>query len=723
MFWKNLFPWRYHLFFNNRVLKSIFISFLLLLVGKVFLFSSDVTTDAVYYGVITHIDASGDTPPISYIENTSGDVTVDKIIVPGSTILTSSNQQVEMIIYRDATADGIVIINENTDFRFDYNAENEILEISVVYGSIRTVIKEGAAVTVNSESIKSELYGVDMGFYSIVDGEQRKAGYVIVFGGEALLAGRSATKNFTAVKTLNIARFIEDRVENAREFLLEEYLEWKERMLIKSDAVPEYLPVALEYLNLEVVEGDVTTDVTEDIVVINEKKVDYKKILNALLSFEAGNISYENNIGITLAYTPGTTFFDEKLEFMMDFSVFMIPSKIFTDDVILKTNRTNNEWSFGSDQDGNAAAIVYDIFDDLLLKLKLFRYNTENDAVYLNIGRHYNISDFMNYSVSNFNSFIFYPGYKNTSLLFKVNLNWFEAIIFGENIMPRGLYFTELNFMTPAKSFRFRFKLSGAIDCFDLIQFDEEESYFPAQFNTTFNFDAFNVPSFGFSLFLSGGIYMPFSYNFSDSSSAFNDMTASNSLAVIANSSCTFGFKMRLREFNFSGEFVYDSGLNKIGLFDIAYMASRDNQANVISNWLADVSSRDLTINDFNFGVRAIVGYDILDMVEMEASYQITFPDYYDKLFFKLIIDITHLEQLSLSVFVLWKLERIINTLQNLKQFQENNIGYFGLIIKPLKSLEVNFSAGVYPDFITYSDPWYCKFVLNVFIRVRPFAQ
>ena len=285
------------------------------------------------------------------------------------------------------------------------------------------------------------------------------------------MASRKDLDNSEMVEELQICEFENYTIFTPRYFNMAEFKSWKNDMLFRTENIPQNLHLILE-----------TLDFREKIEKKGKMpKFSYKKLVASILSFEAGTINYDKNIAIKCVWRPGASVLGNKFEFGFFVPVNFIPSKTFTTQPFMNVNGNNNEWSFGSDKIGNAQAIVFDIFDDILLKIRILRYNNINEKVFLQLGRYNNVSDFLQYSMVDFNSHIFYPKYRKVSFVSKFTLDWFEAFIYAEDVLPKGIYGTNLLFMTPNKSFKFKFRISAFIDCYDLIKFDYTESFFPAQ--------------------------------------------------------------------------------------------------------------------------------------------------------------------------------------------------------------------------------------------------
>lgn len=694
-----------------------------------------------FYGIISNIilKKKGFNP---VIYSPAGEPTTAKIndkFLQSYSLLTTESQQVEIEIFDDLMIAGMLKIEENTNISYTYDTTNDTLLIRVPYGRIRCVVKPEYKTKIILQTVTINSVDSDFGVTNLQDDNGVQNGSIIVFGNKVNIQSIKDKNNSENPGAWQICDFRGSKVYPPYYFYEDKLTNWKNSMIFKSSNKPRNLNYVLETLeykpHIEVITDnkkqrttivkDSTTDLHQDVTSdkIVKNKFDYKKFFSSFLSLEAGSIVYDGDIAVKFVSTPGINLFDNKFEFGFYLSLNFVPSKLFSGNWAMSINNGNNEWSFGTDQNNNTAKIVWDVFDDILLKLRVLRYNTIQDKIFVNFGDYFNISDFYQYSLVDFNSKIFFPRLRKSSFVTKINVSYFEWLFYAEDVLPRGIYGTEIMLKTPSKSFRFRFKLSGYIDAYNLIKFDGTESSFPGQFNTAFIFEPFNLPSFGFSFYLSGGILIPFTYNMQTGTSNFNTLLSQNPAALAANTSGNIGFFLRLTKFSFSGEFILDSGLNKIGLYDTSYLATRDNRNSEILSWMTDKASKStIDITDFNFGFRTRMNYKFLKYVLIELSYQLTFPVYYDKLHFKIQLDSIEKWKVNFAFYFQWQIESLINAFSSTKAFQESNFMYIGFYIKPHKSVEIGFVSGVYPNYITASDPWYSSFIFDFYVKFKPLS-
>ncbi|HQB61381.1 MAG TPA: hypothetical protein PK899_06980, partial [Spirochaetota bacterium] len=341
---------------------------------------------------------------------------------------------------------------------------------------------------------------------------------------------------------------VDEDIESEKESPLKEYIEDAEPIFSDTDDSNDVFDdIALldETSDAEVPDADESADSVviepkiESKIVVKDQTSDLKaiKLLRFFSSFfanETGFYSYDKKTCVKFVWKPGVALEKEKFEFSFYFPVFFSVDKMFANNMLLPVNNTNNEWSFGSDQNGSTVKIVLDAVDDALLKLRILRYNNINDNFFFQMGELNNFSDSSRFSLVNFCSKIFFPMYRKTSFIIKGESNIFEGFFYAEDILPKGLYGLSLKFMTPYSSFKFKFGIDIFADGYDFMNFDKgRELYFPTQVNLISEFNAFNIPSFSFSIFLNMGALFPLSYNFGSNSSLAINTIKTNPLMLV----------------------------------------------------------------------------------------------------------------------------------------------------------------------------------------------
>lgn|GEM_PF-6845281 len=717
----------------------------LVVIILIFLFLSNVYSQSDLYANITYLNTrNGIAPTINY-DDESKQIDINEKILPGATIITTDKQWLEISIYKEHVPIGMLLIMENTDFRFYYNEINKTLDIRVIYGGIRGVLTDRIPCVISSETVEAKTFGADFCLLSASDEKGKRKGYATVFNGNLVFSSKKDKNNSYEINSLQVSDFYEYTVFPPRDYKMEELDEWHEKLIFKTKDIPDKIDPVLETFSFEYlkerIESKDIADATDDKInisdattdrikktdildsttdIIDKGKISLKEILLSLATFEAGAISYNGDLGVKFALKPGFSILNDNLEFGFYLPVFLVPYKIMTDERFMKINKTNNEWSFGTDQNNNIYAMIFDICNDFLLKHRIIRYGKPDEMIFMQFGDYFNVSDFMQYTMADYNSKILYPRFRSTSFAFKFKLDWVDAFFYAEDVMPKGLYGMDLSFMTPFKSFRFRGRTSTYIDCYDLMKFEEGESFFPSQFNATLSFDAFDVKSLTFSVYLSCGYLLPFSHNFYDDTSSLRNLYQENPTSLIAGLSANAGYYMRIMGFKMGLEFIVDSGLNKVGLYDTIFFVKREFRGRIIEDWLHELSDRPINMGDFNFGFRAKLGYNFKNFFFVESVYKLTFVPYYDNLQFKIGFDSNDMLRVNFKLYGEWDVEVLGVAFSSINAIKENNIFYFGGTIYPYPGINIDISTGMTPQLVEESDPWYKNFSFDFSVTIIP---
>ncbi|MBN2544245.1 MAG: hypothetical protein JXB50_00520 [Spirochaetes bacterium] len=717
----------------NKIIIYIFI--IILLISTSFVNAQTQQEKKEIYAIVTRITSSNNDMPAVYIENESAQIMDNDIISSNVVIITKDNQKIELILYQGEEIHSYIFIAENTDLTFNIDQVKSLISLNVKYGGIRVSLREKREINYNSETVRSISTNAEFGVISKVDiNSNIREGYFIVFNGSLEVTSLRNASNKEIVQKYYMCQFTGFNVLKPKKISREIFSLWKSRMIFSVNSIIEDKNVYLEKMNFSdldkmiAVNKDIdlkreepliseTKDETSDI-----RKIDKAKLLADLLSIQISAIGFNNDIGIKFALDPSINF-NDRFELGLYLPVYYAPYNTMNENRFMKVNGVNNEWSFGSDQGGAADRMVFDIFSDLLLKINKIKYTHPDKLFIINYGDIYDISDFLTYSLVSYNSFIFHPEYRKSSMSFKINFRWFEGTIYAEDVLPKGLYGLELMFMTPFTSNRLRFRLSSFFDFYNFMKFETEESFFPGQFNATVDYDAFNVNFMRFSLFSSFGAYMPFSYNNYTKTSLFKTLLDEMPPAMLNNFSASTGFVFRVLRFAIQSEFVYDSGLNKVGIFDNLYMIKRELNPDYIEDWMRLMLKRGIVHTDQHYGFRVLFNFEITKFIFIDLSYQMTFLEYYDKIYFKLLLDSNDEWKVRFAFFTLFELEYIGVSFQGLSNLRKNSILHMGLTISPLTGLDIDLRASIFPEIFVLSNPWHTGFMFDCGVKIKPLVM
>lgn len=725
MNYKNLLDWRLHLFFK-KIFFVLFFSIFVLLFAN-----SEEKKDI--YAIVSKIIAKESKPEV-FVENESAELIENDIITSNITIITKEQQKIELVFYQKDQIHSYILIQENTDLTFTLDQINSAIRIYVKYGAVRISLKKGMKLEYFTETVKALVDSAEFGVISKIDINNKRAGYFIVFNGKIRISPVDVDLP-VFLERFNIANFVDNNISLIKKLDKLTFDLWKKNGIFTDKKIISDNDVYLEKLNFL----DTQNILSEKIAIEEENKeetlqeekieeqkrmknvmIDKDKILSGFISFKLSAVVFNNDIGIMGAFDPLIDLDGFKIGFY--FPIYFVPYKAVTGNWMMKVNDDNNEWSFGTDQTG-VNKIIFDIFDDFLLKINKISYYSEYDiltSLKVEYGDVFEISDLLSYSLFKFGLPIFYSAYRNSSFLFNAKIPWFEVFVYAENLLPKGLYCTEFTFMTPYSSNRLRVKFGIFSDFYYSIRFDNDESYFPLQGNFTINFEPFNVNFMRFTLYLNSGILIPFSINMYENSSLFLSMVKNNPYLVASNISGSTGFLYRILNFTVQGEFIVDSGINKTGLFDTYYMYKR-RYYNYIFNWFEKMEEDGTVLKEYAFGFRTILSLKLKKYFSFSLAYKATFPFYYDKISFHINFDTGIDEKAGFSLFTYFVVEKLIEAVLQFSKFRENSILSFGFIATPVCGVNISTTIAMLPYIYLSGDPWYTKMMAEIAVSIKPY--
>lgn len=718
-------------------LKKIIVFFLIY-----FLFSTIITKaqDKDIYAIVTKITTQKDQKPEVYVGNENAEILENDIITSSITIITKDSQKIELVLYKKNLIHSYIVIQENTDLKFNLDQEKATIDIDVKYGAVRISLKTSMNLLYKSETVKCYADSSEFGVISKINNNTlKREGYFIVFNGKIKVTPIDDDSKAVSIERFQIAEFIDKIVSQPKKLEKIEFDLWKNNMIFSDKNIISDKDVYLEKINFtsnqaqdkSVIEKqkpqEIIKEQTEEITEENNQEKSPKqkkdisnkdKILSGLLSFRLSAVGFNNTLGIMALFDPVIPI-TENFQFGFYLPFYFIPYEANTGNWMMKINESNNEWSFGTDQGSSVGKIVYDVFADTLLKINNISFVSK--SLIVKYGDVFEIDDLFNFSLVSYSTDIFKPGYRSSSFLIDAKIPWFKIFFYAEDILPQGLYGIDAIFMTPFSSNKLRFKISCYSDFYNAIKFEKEESFFPTQYNTSISFEPFNVNFMRVAIFASGGILVPFSINSYSNTSLFGSVINSNPYVIASNIAGSTGFLYRILGFTFQTEFIFDSGINKVGLFDNLYMFKRRIEKEYIEKWLNKIDNTSSIISEYNFGFRTMFNVKIKKYAFFDISYKITFPDYYDKIIFKLEIDSLESMKVRFTLFALFELEYFGLSITNLENFRKNNISGIGFSISPINGIDIIVKGSILPRVYNTKDPWYDKMIFDISIVTKPY--
>nr|HPO48973.1 hypothetical protein [Spirochaetota bacterium] len=710
--------------------KNFFSIFFLFIV--VSLFSQQIE----YYGIVKSVKSfENRIPSVNYPDKQPQIIKEGDKITRAAVILTNEDQFVELALYNGEKSIGFISIKENSDISF--GEKENVFEIKINYGRCRIFLNEKIKTAFITRDYKAEIWEkCDFGFEALMDGSGNNTGYFIVFEG-SLNVESIKNKNFNRnIRKWEKQNFINRDLKLKEDFTEETLENWKQNMSFVSKSIPMNLQLVLEKLKFEekeiayeeeeiaeeeIKEEEIKKDLSNDVKPKEKYKIDKAQIAYSFLSFEIGSLWYNldkdtfllNNLGIKFVYRPGMSLFNDKFEYGLSFKLNIFPLKFQNSNLLEafgyanpNSRWKNNEFSFGSDNYPNVGRMVFDIFDDIFSKVRIIRYNREEDKIFIKIGEFYSVNDDNNFILYDFNPQYYEYYQRKTSLYSNFNFGFFNAFLYAEDILPKGLYGTNFSVATPAKSFRVKFNAGTFFDCYDAVKFDGEKSLYPASFYSSLTLDTFNLPSFGLSFYLNGGVFVP-----------LNSTTSNYEKIILSGLNFTFGAHIRFKDLLFSFEFTKDSETHKIGMYDFGYSYNRAKKIEAIYDYLDIAENRtdpNSFFEDHYFGFRAKMKAAVAKYFALDFSLQLgvssKYPDHfgtdllrkiYDKVYLKLIFDsLEKLDKVNINFYALWSVENIVESIMtnNINSsLIENNIAFAGLGVSPMKGIIINTVFGIHP--------------------------
>ncbi|MCG8573106.1 MAG: hypothetical protein MJB14_23480, partial [Spirochaetes bacterium] len=408
------------MFSKKRLLLTIFFYFLI---------SLAVFSQSNIYAVLSNINTTSEQSVLVYdINNEIRQADRGDTIEINETLITYENQQAELVIYEDLKPIAYLIIDQNSDLSFALDQGKIVLNFN--YGKIRIVVQPENRFEARLTNLTVNITGTDFGLFATLNDSNLYEGNLIVFNGQIKAYSHTNPDKKVTINQWYYSHYLQNNIEQQQRFSAQQLQQWQNSMQKISQSVPEQLNLVLEnleFLTEEIppvidqpieVEPEVAEpiDETTDQVIMEEQTSDqieppqknYRQaalnFVASLLQHEIGTINYGNDFAIRVVSRPGIKILDDKFEFGFYLPLNLIPSKAFTKDGLLDINQSNNEWSFGSDQNREAKKVVFDIFDDILLKLRIIRFNDEEDKFFIQAGDYYDVSDINRFSMLHFNT-------------------------------------------------------------------------------------------------------------------------------------------------------------------------------------------------------------------------------------------------------------------------------------------------------------------------------
>lgn len=580
------------------------------------------------------------TESLSLAEYVKGEVSSESL-----TVLTGTNSTAEIKISLNGQTLSSVFINPGTDLIINFT---DSLRLNSNYGSFRVVTSELS----NDTLISGTKYSLklppssDILLSQLIDSKT----YLLTttaasFKGNILVTENAESKNFL-IPQMSKGLFSEKK-NDITGITLKELNSYKGDFSFKETPEDVFIVYFLENAGIDkknmesppasyvyrpdtsarrnIIFFPIEEEKEEVLIEEKEKKKPEKKVreyspeliksyLLDLLTFEAGFAYSSINMGIRIGWFPEISVSDNLFFMSLNFDFHIIPVNIQNNlSPFYKINRTNNEWSFGSDYTGNIPAMVFDIIEDASLKTGFVKYGLEKSPFILQAGNTPARNDFASLRYFDFSPNLLTPYYRSPSFDISYRLPFFEGGFYAENTAAGGLFDISVKLMTPYENFKVSGETSLTIDTYDIRKGAGQKNYkafTPLNFDNNIRFVVFNLPSFGYELYGNIGILFPFTVNTKDFSSDYLSVFEKNPESILRFVNLSIGQMWRFYNFTISADPFLNSRFAGITQYSPIYILSRDSYFDDLKNWYSGKSSENSSLlADFIFGTRLGINY------------------------------------------------------------------------------------------------------------------
>lgn len=294
----------------------------------------------------------------------------------------------------------------------------------------------------------------------------------------------------------------------------------------------------------------------------------------------------------------------------------------------------NNEWSFGTDQDGVVEDILLDILKDTMLKLKFIEYGDQEwDPFYLKIGNLNNMSIGHGAIMNEYANDTEFPAIRKVGLNTGFDLGVFGMELVGDNLADPSILGGRL-FVNPFKNYDpFQIGLTGIADLFPARESELTKTEYGDPWLLAFGLDMelfkINKENFKMMMFGDFSTMMPVFRN----DTYYDDGTGrivipagvAPNLWIQGNTLKNYGVVAGLRgdvfSFNWALEYRLSTGIYKPTLFNALYDRSKLSYLAQIIEYLDQVDKGSPDAQDLVMGIYGEAGFNFFDKVALNAGY------------------------------------------------------------------------------------------------------
>jgi hypothetical protein len=627
-------------FFRNTFFLSIFCkSFFILL-----FFSPPLYGENLSFSITK---TSGTTPLLVKTENLSlAEYSKGEILSESLTILTGTNSTAEIKVLLNGQTLSSVFINPGTDLIINFT---ESLQLASNYGSFRIVtsgLSNDTIISGNKYSLKLPPSS-DMQLSQLIDSKTYLFTTTAASFKSSILITENTDKKKFLLPEMKKGFFSEKR-SDINEISIKELASYKTDFSFKETPEDTFIIYFLEnagidkniqenpaaayayrpntsvkrniiYFPIEDKEEEILIEEKEE-KIVEKKVIEYspeliKSYLLDLPAFETGFAYSNKEMGIRTGWFPEISISDNLFFMSLNFDFHIVPVNIQNNiSPFYKINKTNNEWSFGSDYLNNIPAMIFDIIEDASLKTGFIKYGLEKSPFTLQSGNTPVKNDFASLRYFDYSPNLLMPYYRTTSFDISYRLPFFEGSFYAENVAVGGLFDISVKLMTPYENFKISGETSITTDTYDIRKGAGQNNYkalTPLNFDNNIRFVIFNLPSFGYELYGNLGILFPFTINTKDFSSDYLSVFEKSPESILRFINVSIGQMWRFYNFSISADPFLNSRFAGITQYSPTYFLSRHSYFSELRNWYNDKSSENSSLlSDYIFGTRLGMKYN-----------------------------------------------------------------------------------------------------------------
>ena len=284
----------------------------------------------------------------------------------------------------------------------------------------------------------------------------------------------------------------------------------------------------------------------------------------------------------------------------------------------------NDEWSFGTDQNGDVANILLDILKDTMLKIRFIEYGDQGwDKFYLKVGNLNNMSIGHGAIMNNYANDGEFPAIRKIGLNTGFDLGVFGMELVGDNLADPSIFGTRL-FVNPFGFYEpFQIGLTGITDLFPARKTADASEYgdpWLIAFGMDLEFFRINNNNFKMMLFGDFSTMLPIFREATNHDSIVINPGAATSIFLDGTTFKNFGIVAGLRgsvfSFNWALEFRMSTGIYKPSIFNAVYDRNKVEYLSEIIHYLDNPTATGTTMGIYGEG-----GFAIKDKIALSLGY------------------------------------------------------------------------------------------------------